>query len=33
VVTVPGNHSLRKDLEAVGAAVRSWLPESLGAGR
>ena len=26
VVTVPGNHSLKSDLEAVGAAVRSWLP-------
>jgi ketosteroid isomerase-like protein len=23
---VPGNHSLRADLEAVGAAVRAWLP-------
>jgi predicted alpha/beta-hydrolase family hydrolase len=27
VVTVPGNHSLSADLEAVAAAVRSWLPE------
>lgn len=27
VVTVPGNHSLSADLEAVGAAVRSWLPK------
>ena len=26
VVTVPGNHSLRKDLEAVADAVRDWLP-------
>jgi hypothetical protein len=26
VVQVPGNHSLRKDLEAVAAAVREWLP-------
>jgi uncharacterized protein len=26
VVTVPGNHSLKGDLEAVAAAVRSWLP-------
>jgi predicted alpha/beta-hydrolase family hydrolase len=26
VVTVPGDHSLRKDPEAVGAAVRDWLP-------
>jgi uncharacterized protein len=26
VVTVPGNHSLKGDLEAVGAAVRDWLP-------
>jgi hypothetical protein len=23
---VPGDHSLRKDLEAVGAAVKDWLP-------
>jgi predicted alpha/beta-hydrolase family hydrolase len=26
VVTVPGNHSLKADLEAVAAAVRDWLP-------
>jgi uncharacterized protein len=26
VVTVPGNHSLTADLDAVGAAVRDWLP-------
>jgi uncharacterized protein len=26
VVTVPGNHSLRKDLDAVADAVRDWLP-------
>jgi uncharacterized protein len=26
VVTVPGNHSLKADLEAVSAAVREWLP-------
>jgi uncharacterized protein len=26
VVQVPGDHSLRTDLEAVAAAVRSWLP-------
>jgi predicted alpha/beta-hydrolase family hydrolase len=26
VVQVPGDHSLRKDLEAVGAAVKEWLP-------
>jgi predicted alpha/beta-hydrolase family hydrolase len=26
VVQVPGNHSLRTDLEAVAAAVREWLP-------
>jgi hypothetical protein len=26
VVQVPGNHSLRTDLEAVTAAVRDWLP-------
>jgi hypothetical protein len=24
---VPGNHSLKADLDAVGAAVRSWLAE------
>ena len=27
VVTVPGNHSLKADLEAVAAAVRDWLPQ------
>jgi predicted alpha/beta-hydrolase family hydrolase len=26
VVTVPGNHSLKADLEAVTAAVRAWIP-------
>jgi len=26
VVIVPGNHSLKSDLEAVAAAVRDWLP-------
>jgi uncharacterized protein len=26
VVQVPGNHSLRADIEAVAAAVRAWLP-------
>ena len=26
VVQVPGNHSLRKDVDAVADAVRSWLP-------
>jgi uncharacterized protein len=26
VVEVPGDHSLRTDLEAVGAAVQAWLP-------
>lgn len=26
VVTVPGNHSLKTDLEAVASAVRDWLP-------
>jgi uncharacterized protein len=31
VVRVPGNHSLRADLQAVSAAVRSWLPEVVGA--
>jgi hypothetical protein len=29
VVTVKGNHSLRGDLRAVGAAVGDWLPEVL----
>ena len=29
VVTVPGNHSLRGDLQGVEAAVREWLPEVL----
>jgi uncharacterized protein len=27
VVQVPGDHSLRTDLEAVAAAVRAWLPD------
>ncbi len=31
VATVPGDHSLRKDVEAVAAAVRDWLPEVLSA--
>jgi hypothetical protein len=26
VVEVPGNHSLRTDLQAVAAAVQAWLP-------
>ncbi|HEX2358358.1 MAG TPA: alpha/beta family hydrolase, partial [Solirubrobacterales bacterium] len=26
VVTVPGDHGLKKDLEAVAEAVRAWLP-------
>jgi pimeloyl-ACP methyl ester carboxylesterase len=26
VVRVPGDHSLRTDVEAVAAAVRAWLP-------
>jgi uncharacterized protein len=30
IVTVPGNHSLKGDLEGVGAAVRDWLPKALG---
>jgi uncharacterized protein len=30
VVQVPGDHSLRKDLDAVEAAVRGWLPGVLG---
>jgi predicted alpha/beta-hydrolase family hydrolase len=32
VVEVPGDHSLRTDLEAVAAAVRAWLPHVLLAG-
>jgi predicted alpha/beta-hydrolase family hydrolase len=31
VVQVPGNHSLRTDLDAVAAAVRGWLPGVVGA--
>ena len=27
VVTVPGDHGLKADLEAVAAAVRAWLPQ------
>jgi predicted alpha/beta-hydrolase family hydrolase len=30
VVEVPGNHSLRTDLEAVAAAVQGWLPRVVG---
>jgi uncharacterized protein len=30
VVTVPGNHSLTADLDAVAAAVRGWLPGVVG---
>ena len=30
VVQVPGDHSLRKDLDAVSAAVREWLPRVVG---
>ena len=30
VVTVPGNHSLTKDLDAVTTAVRDWLPGVIG---
>jgi predicted alpha/beta-hydrolase family hydrolase len=26
VVVVPGDHGLKKDLEAVTSAVRAWLP-------
>ena len=26
VVVVPGDHGLKKDLEAVASAVRAWLP-------
>lgn len=29
VVTVPGNHSLKADLDAVAAAVRDWLPRAV----
>jgi uncharacterized protein len=29
VMQVPGDHSLKTDLEAVGTAVRSWLPSVL----
>lgn len=29
VVVVPGDHGLKKDLEAVASAVRAWLPEVL----
>jgi uncharacterized protein len=31
VVEVPGDHSLRTDVEAVAAAVRAWLPEVVAA--
>jgi uncharacterized protein len=30
VVSVPGNHSLRADLDAVADAVRAWLPKIAG---
>jgi hypothetical protein len=30
VVVVPGDHSLRTDLDAVAAAVRDWLPGIVG---
>jgi hypothetical protein len=33
VVLVAGDHSLRKDRDAVGAAVRGWLPGVVGATR
>jgi uncharacterized protein len=32
VVQVPGDHSLRKDLDAVAAAVRDWLPQVVAGG-
>jgi len=32
VVQVPGNHSLRTDVEAVGTAVRAWLPRVVARG-
>jgi uncharacterized protein len=30
VITVPGNHGLKTDLEAVAGAVRDWLPSVVG---
>ena len=30
VIEVPGNHGLKKDLDAVAAAVRGWLPDVVG---
>jgi uncharacterized protein len=33
VVTVPGNHSLAADLDAVTAAVRNWLPRIVSQGK
>ena len=30
VVTVPGDHGLKADLEAVATAIRAWLPGALG---
>jgi hypothetical protein len=30
VVQVPGDHSLRTDLDAVAAAIRAWLPGVVG---
>ena len=33
VVTVPGNHSLSADLDAVAAAVGDWLPGVVSPGR
>ncbi len=33
IVTVAGNHGLKKDLEALSHAVAKWLPGVLGAGR
>jgi len=33
VVQVPGDHSLRTDLEAVAAAVQDWLPRVVAAAR
>jgi len=32
VVVVPGDHGLKADLAAVGAAVRDWLPRAIPAG-
>jgi predicted alpha/beta-hydrolase family hydrolase len=33
VAAVPGDHGLKADVDAVGAAVRAWLPDALGSNR